>query len=1153
MQNKPLYIGTAKLNADKKTVKGEFVTVDGEQYYKISNYDHMDPFFMSIVSNSDHWMFIWSNGGLSAGRKNPDNALFPYYTDDKIKDNAELTGSKTILQVDVDEKRYLWEPFSEKYNGLYHTERNCYKNTIGNKIRFEEINHDLGLSFCYTWMNSSKYGFIKKSQLKNFDQKTRSLALLDGLQNLLCPSIGQRFQNEYSTLVDGYKKGELEKEYKLGLYALSSIPVDKAEPSESLRATSVWSTGIEPEAILLSSRQLENFRRGESISEEVDIRAARCAYFVHAAFDLLPEEEKQFYFVAEVNQTLVNIASIKSLLANETRVSTLLEADCAAGTENLRKIVASADGLQKTADQLTTTRHFSNTLFNLMRGGIFDDGYRIKKSDFMKFCRTANKPLVKNNEKFFEDIPETLDLQELLQKVRKKDDISLRKLCYEYLPLTFSRRHGDPSRPWNQFSINIQDEHGNKILDYQGNWRDIFQNWEALALAYPTYIESMITKFVNASTADGYNPYRVVRDGFDWEIIDPYDAWSYIGYWGDHQIIYLLKLLELSEKYHPQVLQRMLLEEHFAYAHVPYKIKPYQEIVKDPQNTVDFDHELQNHIDARVKKIGADGKFLWDEKNNKIVHVNLTEKILVPILSKLSNFIPEAGIWMNTQRPEWNDANNALVGFGVSMVTLYYLRRHLQFCQNLFEKMDNRNVEISLEVADFFQAVSKIFQENSEQLTKSLTEKDRKQILDLLGNAGEKFRNTFYNRGFSGHKNKIDFSELAAFCRNALSIIDHSIRANERNDHMFHAYNLISITDEAVSIRHLYEMLEGQVAILSSGYLSAEQSLQLLHALRASALYRADQDSYILYPNRNLQRFTEKNNIPSEDFRKSRLQQKLVQQGDRRIIIEDENGGVHFNADFRNTRILAEALDALGDEFKSLVGKEKQLILDTYEALFDHQSFTGRSGTFFKYEGLGSIYWHMVSKLLLAVQETLINALQQGDETAVVDELESHYYEIRNGIGVTKSPAQYGGFPTDPYSHTPAHAGGQQPGMTGQVKEDILSRFGELGVKVINGIFRFCPALLKKDEYLKRDENFTYYDVHGKKITIHLPMGSLAFTIAQTPIVYHLSNEEKLVIKNADGNSKQSESLMLTESESSSIFNRSGEIQQIDVYLDEKK
>ena len=46
------------------------------------------------------------------------------------------------------------------------------------------------------------------------------------------------------------------------------------------------------------------------------------------------------------------------------------------------------------------------------------------------------------------------------------------------------------------------------------------------------------------TTADGYNPYRITSDGIDWEIIDPDDTWSQIGYWNDHQIIYLLKLLE---------------------------------------------------------------------------------------------------------------------------------------------------------------------------------------------------------------------------------------------------------------------------------------------------------------------------------------------------------------------------------------------------------------------------------------------------------------------------------------------------------------------------------------------------------------------------------------------------------------------------------
>ncbi|HMU05108.1 MAG TPA: hypothetical protein PJ990_15855, partial [Saprospiraceae bacterium] len=66
--------------ADKK-VNLELVELNGDHYYKISNHDLMRPFFMSIVSDSNHWMFISSNGGLTAGRKNAEFALFPYYTD----------------------------------------------------------------------------------------------------------------------------------------------------------------------------------------------------------------------------------------------------------------------------------------------------------------------------------------------------------------------------------------------------------------------------------------------------------------------------------------------------------------------------------------------------------------------------------------------------------------------------------------------------------------------------------------------------------------------------------------------------------------------------------------------------------------------------------------------------------------------------------------------------------------------------------------------------------------------------------------------------------------------------------------------------------------------------------------------------------------
>ena len=94
---KELYLGSNKINLNENLIKGKEVLINNENFYKISNVNKMRPFFMSIVSAYDHWLFISSTGALSAGRKNSDNALFPYYTDDKISESYEITGSKTIF------------------------------------------------------------------------------------------------------------------------------------------------------------------------------------------------------------------------------------------------------------------------------------------------------------------------------------------------------------------------------------------------------------------------------------------------------------------------------------------------------------------------------------------------------------------------------------------------------------------------------------------------------------------------------------------------------------------------------------------------------------------------------------------------------------------------------------------------------------------------------------------------------------------------------------------------------------------------------------------------------------------------------------------------------------------------------------------------
>lgn len=1136
-----------------RKVEMDVVNYKGEEFFKIAHFDQMRPFFMSIVSDANHWMFISSNGGLSAGRKGPEYALFPYYTEDKIVDFADTTGSKTILQIQHHGETLLWEPFSDRFRENYDLSRNLYKSVYGNKIMFEEINHDLGLTFRYQWASSNRYGFVRKAELINNSLSDYKIGVLDGIQNLMPYGVPSDLQRSTSNLVDAYKRNELDQKTGLGIYSLSAIIVDRAEPSEALKANVAWSAGLENPIFLLSSTQLSKFRKGAQPEPEWDIKGEKGAYFGYQSLNLGANAQKSWVIVADVNQGRSRVAALRHALEKPDLLQNALWKDVEEGTRKLIALVAASDGLQHSADRLNDTRHYSNVLFNIMRGGIFDENYRIDKQDLLNHLRKSNSGVYDKQYASLQALPDPLHVKGLLTTLAKIADQDLFRLCTEYLPLKFSRRHGDPSRPWNNFSINTQNEKdGSKVLDYEGNWRDLFQNWEALAISYPGFIKGMMFKFLNASTFDGYNPYRVTKDGFDWETIEPDNPWSYIGYWGDHQIIYLQKFFEIAERIHPGLLESWFDQDHFVYAAVPYRIKAYEQLLHNPKDTIEFDEEWDALIRSRREEMGADGALLQSDEGS-IYHVNLLEKLLATLLAKMSNFIPEAGIWMNTQRPEWNDANNALVGNGASMVTLYYMYRFLSFFQTILNQSDKDQIKVSSELIEFYHSVRQTLSDYSPLLSEPFSDTDRKRIVDQLGVAASDYRTHIYRNGFWGKKRSISINGIKTFVQLSLDFIEHSILANQRPDKLYHAYNLVALKEDRIEVEYLSEMLEGQVAVLSSGYLQAEEALEVLDALKASALFRPDQYSYLLYPNKSLPGFLEKNNIPELQVERSALFKQMIDDGDVRLVEKDVYGRYHFNGDFKNASDLEDALDALKDsDYSELVKKERGVVLSIFEQVFHHKAFTGRSGTFFSYEGLGSIYWHMVSKLHLAVQEVSLAAIHAGANPKTVGRLLDHYYEIDAGIGVHKSPSLYGAFPTDPYSHTPMHRGAQQPGMTGQVKEDILVRFGELGVFVEDGQIVFHPCLLRKDEFLADGGQFYYVDVQGKEQKIAYPSHSLCFTYNQVPVIYTLGLSSSVEIHFQDGGVKTLQGLAVDEACSAMVHHRRAEVKEIRVQIDQK-
>jgi len=1121
-----------------RTARGTLLQdAHGREYWEITDLDALRPFLVSLISPSDVWAYISTAGGLTAGRVDRSRALLPYETDDRLHHAAGINGPVTLVRVgDV-----LWQPFDPR--GVAPGRRRLLRKAAeGHWVELEEQAPDLGLVFRMRWTSSPRFGLVRRCTLTG---DAADVELLDGLINLMPAGVPMLAQQGLSALVDAYRRSELI-DGNVGLYAMDAYLSDQAAPAEATRANVVWRRGLEGAQTLLHCDAVDEMRAGRPSEVRALCFGQRAAYLVRGT--VAPAEGPVCWdLVGDVHLDHVGIVALLETLRGREDVGVALDADVGASWQALRENIASADGLQHTADRAATVHHFANVVFNNMRGGVFAHDHDVPVSDLGAFLTERNRVVAERHVAFLSGLGARIGHPSLVERAEETGDPQLVRLCLEYLPLVFSRRHGDPSRPWNAFSIRLQDEEGNPRYSYEGNWRDIFQNWEALCRSFPAFLVPVIAKFVNATTPDGHNPYRITRAGVDWEVPDPEDPWANIGYWGDHQIVYLFRLLEAAEEADAGCVRRLLGKPWFSAADVPYRIKPYADLVRDAKDTIVFDHDAHAAAEARVAVLGGDGRLVPGPDGQPRL-APLVERLLVLVLAKLSNLVVDGGIWLNTQRPEWNDANNALVGAGLSMVTLAQLRRALAWLGPICGEDD---FEVSAAVADWFTAVRDRLGDHAVLQAAGegpVGPEERRALLDALGEAATAFREALLDSATEGTV-PLSGTDVHGLCAAALPWLDHSLRTNRRSDGLLHSYNLLRLEDGAAHVGHLYEMLEGQVNLLGSGVLGPAEAVSLLDAMFDSRLYRPDQRSFMLYPFRDRPAFLDRNVVPAERVDGTPLLSALAAAGHRGVVERDASGTWRFSADFSNADDLDAALDALAEDpaWADAVAAGRAGALDAYEATFEHHAFTGRSGTMYKYEGLGSIYWHMVSKLLLAVQECWRAAVDADAPQA--DDLAAHYQRVRDGLSFRKTVSEYGAVPTDPYSHTPWHLGAQQPGMTGQVKEEVLTRFGELGLWARGGELHFHTGLLLPDERTQRPSTWHFLG-RGGPASIDVPAGAVAFTFCQVPVVVGSGAAAAAIhVESSDGRVETTPGRVLDAETTARLRARDGSIRSVRVEL----
>ena len=1025
---------------------GAFVTEGDETWYRIDGYDRQPPFLVTLAGDSDLWAFVSTAGSLSAGRRDPNGAFVPYETVDKIHLRWPHTGPRTWILWHGDSGAELWEPFALRL-GAAPVQRSVWKNLSGTRIRFSERHPSGALSFEYEWFTSADLGLVRSARLVAHSG-TVAVNVLDGVLNLLPPGVGVTMSQTMSSLSDAYKWNEAAADGRLGLYTLYAKIWDRAEPKESFEALTAWHAGLPPDArCLLSAQQVPSFCRHGRVETETLTRGRRGAFLVN--FDATVDAEGlQWHIVIDGPRSQVEVFELCRKLAGGGGTHAEIVAARDRNTDGLDGLLRRADAFQESADTMAAAHHRANVLFNIMRGGVFVDGTRFDRDDLLAFARQRHKALGRALTGVAADWPGSVERAFALEAAAEALGNQGERLVLEYLPLTFSRRHGDPSRPWNKFSIRVRDGAGRRVVNYEGNWRDIFQNWEALVPSEPAYVDSMITAFLGAMSPDGYNPYRIGRAGIDWEVIEPDDPWSHIGYWGDHQVIYLLKLLEAAQAHAPGLLQNYWNRALFSFADIPYRLKPHAEQTVTPKDTLHFDAGAHERAQQRARELGADGLLVCDESGEPVL-ATLAEKLATIVLAKTGSLVPGGGLWLHTQRPEWNDANNALVGNGLSVVTLAYLRRFLNFLVNL--PGAEESFAVCASTLDALHRLRDLVCATPLAVVDDAA--GRRTFLDRAGHVMDAWRAEAY-KGAPGRSPAVAPQDLlTGLARDLLPLIDATLKHCRREDGLYDSYNLVNLSGGRAEVDRLYPMLEGQVAILSCGLLSLEQSVTLLDALFESPLFTAERQSFLLYPDRKLPGFLERNRLDAAAMELP-IVRELLAAGRTDLLQTQSDGTVRFAPGLSNRHDLEATGADLGDALAPLT--------EAYERVLRHRDFTGRSGTMFGYEGLGCIYWHMVAKLLLAVQERVFEAADR--QAPELPALVRHYRRVRDGLGYRKSAAAYGAFPADPYSHTPSEGGARQPGMTGQVKEEILTRWGELGLRMRDGRACFDPVLLDEAE-----------------------------------------------------------------------------------------
>ena len=452
----------------------------------------------------------------------------------------------------------------------------------------------------------------------------------------------------------------------------------------------------------------------------------------------------------------------------------------------------------------------------------------------------------------------------------------------------YSRKHGDPEREYNYFSVG-----GEYYAQGNGNFRDVNQNRRCDVLFHPRLEDANVRMFYELIQTDGYNPLVILPGTFrleeaelravldtlpeacaapaaellakdftpgklamaaeDWGL-DEAAADAFVtacvtraqsdpnasfgeGYWCDHWT-YNLDLIESYLAVYPERKKELLLgARSYRWYASQAAVLPLEKRCCVTENGLrqyaGVDH------DRRQK---ARGNWLV-ERDGEVAFSTLMEKLLLLCAVKSATLDPAGmGVEMEGGKPGWYDALNGLPGlFGSSMAETCELERMLSFTVAALEEL-RQDVEVYEEMAWLLKTAAEIAAVPEDwlrwrQMT-ALREEYRAMTAETL----------------NGGRVRLDWEQTESQLRRLLDMVRAGIRRAETlggglipTYFFFRAsgweQTQAGVVPTALEPEVLPYFLEGPVRRLKTG-MAWEEKTELVKAVQSSDLYDAGLKMY---------------------------------------------------------------------------------------------------------------------------------------------------------------------------------------------------------------------------------------------------------------------------------------------------------------------